>query len=55
MNRQVTFHRAATAEFVDASAWYKTKRVGLAVEFIADDRALRIAGIRRWFTRTFGV
>jgi hypothetical protein len=44
MSRQVTFHRAATAEFIDASTWYETKRVGLAVEFIAEiERCISLA------------
>jgi hypothetical protein len=36
MSLPVTFHRAASAEFIEASAWYETKRVGLALEFIAE-------------------
>jgi plasmid stabilization system protein ParE len=36
MSLPVTFHRAASAEFIKASAWYETKRVGLALEFIAE-------------------
>lgn len=36
MSLLVTFHRAASAEFVEASAWYETKRVGLALEFMAE-------------------
>jgi len=36
MSLPVSFHRAACAEFIEASAWYETKRVGLALEFIAE-------------------
>jgi plasmid stabilization system protein ParE len=44
MSLLVTFHRAASAEFVDASAWYETKRAGLALEFIAEiDRCVALA------------
>jgi len=44
MSLPVTFHRAASAEFIAASAWYDTKRVGLAVEFIAEiDRCVSLA------------
>jgi hypothetical protein len=32
----VTFHRSASAEFIEASEWYETKRIGLALEFIAE-------------------
>ncbi|MDO8925582.1 MAG: type II toxin-antitoxin system RelE/ParE family toxin [Sideroxyarcus sp.] len=34
MSLPVTFHRAASAEFIEASAWYETKRIGLALEFM---------------------
>jgi hypothetical protein len=37
MSLAVTFHRAASAEFIKASTWHETKRVGLALEFIAND------------------
>ena len=44
MSLPVTFHRAAGAEFIEASAWYETKRVGLALEFIAEiDRCVTLA------------
>jgi toxin ParE1/3/4 len=44
MSLLVTFHRAASAEFIEASAWYETKRVGLAIEFMAEiDRCLSLA------------
>lgn len=44
MSLTVTFHRAASAEFIEASAWYETKRVGLAHEFIAEiDRCVSLA------------
>ena len=44
MSLPVTFHRAASAEFIEASAWYETKRSGLALEFIAEiDRCVSLA------------
>lgn len=36
MSLPVAFHRAARAEFIEASAWYESKRVGLALEFMAE-------------------
>lgn len=36
MSLPVTFHRAASAEFIEASAWYESKRFGLALEFMAE-------------------
>lgn len=36
MTLPVTFHRAAHAEFIDAAAWYESKRPGLGDEFIAE-------------------
>ena len=44
MSLPVTFHRAASAEFIEASAWYETKRLGLALEFMAEiDRCVSLA------------
>ena len=44
MSLHVYFHRAASAEFIEASAWYETKRVGLALEFMAEiDRCVSLA------------
>jgi plasmid stabilization system protein ParE len=44
MSLPVAFHRAASAEFIEASAWYETKRVGLALEFMAEiDRCVSLA------------
>jgi len=44
MSLPVTFHRAANAEFIEATAWYDTKRVGLAIEFIAEiERCVALA------------
>lgn len=44
MSLQVTFHRAANAEFNEASAWYESKRRGLALDFIAEiDRCVSLA------------
>ena len=36
MSLSVAFHRAASAEFIEASAWYESKRLGLALEFLAE-------------------
>ncbi|MCR4304183.1 MAG: type II toxin-antitoxin system RelE/ParE family toxin [Gallionella sp.] len=36
MNLPVSFHRAASTEFIEASAWYESKRLGLALEFMAE-------------------
>jgi plasmid stabilization system protein ParE len=44
MSLLVTFHRAASAELIEASEWYESKRVGLALEFIAEtDRCVSLA------------
>ena len=44
MNLPVAFHRAASAEFIEASAWYESKRIGLALEFMAEiDRCVSLA------------
>jgi plasmid stabilization system protein ParE len=44
MSLPVTFHRAASAEFIEASARYESKQVGLALEFIAEvDRCVSLA------------
>ncbi|MDH5668737.1 MAG: hypothetical protein OEY86_12060 [Nitrospira sp.] len=36
MSLPVLFHRAASAEFVEASTWYEGKRRGLGIEFITE-------------------
>ncbi|MBU6469289.1 MAG: type II toxin-antitoxin system RelE/ParE family toxin [Gammaproteobacteria bacterium] len=36
MTLPVRFHRSARAEFIDAAAWYESKRQGLGDEFIAE-------------------
>ena len=36
MSLPIAFHRAASAEVIEASVWYEGKRVGLALEFIAE-------------------
>ncbi|OGQ60788.1 MAG: hypothetical protein A3J24_10310 [Deltaproteobacteria bacterium RIFCSPLOWO2_02_FULL_53_8] len=36
MSLLIAFHRAASAEFIEASVWYENKRVGLALEFMAE-------------------
>ena len=44
MSLPITFHRAASAEFIEASAWYEGKRLGLALEFMAEiDRCVSLA------------
>ena len=44
MSLPITFHRAASAEFVEASVWYESKRLGLALEFMAEiDRCVSLA------------
>ena len=44
MSLPVTFHRAARAEFIEASAWYESKRLGLALEFMAEiERCISLA------------
>jgi len=44
MSLPVAFHRAARTEFIEASAWYEGKRVGLALEFLAEiDRCVSLA------------
>jgi plasmid stabilization system protein ParE len=43
MNLHIVFHRAASKELVEASAWYESKRLGLAIEFLAEiDRCLAL-------------
>ncbi|MDD5273233.1 MAG: type II toxin-antitoxin system RelE/ParE family toxin [Methylovulum sp.] len=36
MSFTVSFHRGASAEFIEASAWYENKRQKLGLEFIAE-------------------
>jgi len=44
MSLLVTFHRAASAEFIEASTWYESKRLGLALEFMTEiDRCVSLA------------
>ena len=44
MNLPVSFHRAASAEFIEASTWYEDKRLGLGIEFIAEiERCISLA------------
>ena len=44
MSLPVSFHRAASAEFIEASTWYEGKRLGLGVEFIAEiERCILLA------------
>ena len=42
----IAFNRAASAEFIEATAWYESKRLGLGLEFIAEiDRCISLASI----------
>lgn len=44
MSLPITFYRAASAEFIEASTWYEGKRLGLGLEFIAEiDRCVSLA------------
>lgn len=44
MSLPVSFHRAASAEFIEASIWYEGKRVGLGIEFIGEiERCISVA------------
>jgi plasmid stabilization system protein ParE len=44
MSLPVAFHCAASAEFIEASAWYEGKRLGLGLEFIDEiDRCVSLA------------
>ncbi|MDI1277091.1 type II toxin-antitoxin system RelE/ParE family toxin [Methylobacter sp.] len=44
MSLPITFHRAASEEFIEASVWYEAKRPGLAVEFMTEiDRCVSLA------------
>jgi plasmid stabilization system protein ParE len=36
MSLAITFHNAASTEFLEASGWYESKRSGLAAEFTAE-------------------
>ncbi len=46
MTLPIAFHRAASAEFIEATAWYDSKRLGLGLEFIAEiERCLSLASI----------
>ena len=60
MSLPIAFHRAASAEVIEASAWYESKRAGLALEFMAEiDLAcrwhLRTLFSLPLFAKTFGV
>ena len=44
MSLPVTFHPAASEEFIEASIWYESKRPGLALDFMAEiDRCVVLA------------
>lgn len=60
MSLPITFHRAASAEFIEASVWYESKQLGLALELIAEiDRCVSSASESPpslpLLARTFGV
>lgn len=47
MSLPITFHRAASAELIEASSWYEGKRLGLGAEFIAEvERCISLASNR---------
>jgi toxin ParE1/3/4 len=44
MSLPIALHGAAQAEFIEAAAWYDSKRSGLGMEFIAEiDRCVALA------------
>lgn len=44
MSLPISFHRAATAEFIEASAWYEERQLGLAAKFMAEiERCVSLA------------
>jgi len=44
MSLPIVLHRAASAEFIEASTWYEGKRLGLGFEFITEiDRCISLA------------
>jgi plasmid stabilization system protein ParE len=46
MTLHIAFHRAASAEFIEATAWYDSKRLGLGLEFIDEiERCISLASI----------
>jgi plasmid stabilization system protein ParE len=46
MTLPIAFHRAASAEFIEATSWYDSKRLGLGLEFIAEiERCISLASI----------
>jgi plasmid stabilization system protein ParE len=46
MTLPIAFHRAAIAEFIEATSWYDSKRLGLGLEFIAEiERCISLASI----------
>lgn len=46
MSLAISFHRAASEEFIEASAWYESKRLGLSLEFMSEiDRCVSQASI----------
>ena len=60
MSLPIALHQAASAEFIEASAWYEDKRLGLGIEFIteidrcilrASDNPLQFAVVREGIRR----
>jgi len=44
MSLQITFRRAARAEFIEAAAWYEKQRPNLGAEFVAEvERCVALA------------
>ncbi|MBZ4219117.1 MAG: type II toxin-antitoxin system RelE/ParE family toxin [Chlorobium sp.] len=43
MSLLITFNRAASAEFSEATAWYESRRIGLGKEFIDEIEQLCVA------------
>jgi len=44
MSLAIALHRAASAEFIESSAWYEGKRLGLGLEFITEiERCISLA------------
>ena len=44
MSLPISFHRAATAEFIEASAWYEDRQLGLAAKFMVEiERCVSLA------------
>jgi putative addiction module component (TIGR02574 family) len=50
----ISFHRAASAEFIEASAWYEERQLGLAAKFMAEiERCVSLASEHPFQYATF--